>query len=127
MIHDPCGLVNQSCPCMTDGKCSKRYPKKFQSTTLVDQDGYHVYRRRQNGHTIDKNEILLNNSHVVPHNLKLLLKYHAHINMERCNQGSSIKYLFKYINKGSDRINVVIVPTEGQASSYQHKELDEIK
>ncbi|XP_058783368.1 uncharacterized protein LOC131658046 [Vicia villosa] len=89
MVHGPCGL-------------------KFQPTTIVDQDGYPVYRRRNNGHTIEKNGIIFHSGHVVPHNPSLLLKYEAHINMEWCNQSTSIKYLFKYINKGSDRISAII-------------------
>ncbi|XP_058741213.1 uncharacterized protein LOC131613572 [Vicia villosa] len=108
MVHGPCGLANQRSICMKDGKCSKYYPKKFQPTTIVDQDGYPVYRRRNNGNTIEKNGIIFHSGHVVPHNPSLLLKYEAHINMEWCNQSTSIKYLFKYINKGSDRISAVI-------------------
>lgn len=97
MVHGPCGLANGNSPCMRDGKCSKYYPKKFQSVTIVDQEGFPIYRRRKNGRTIEKAGILLNNSHVVPHNPTLLLKYQAHINMEWCNQSSSIKYLFKML------------------------------
>ncbi|XP_058722666.1 uncharacterized protein LOC131594520 [Vicia villosa] len=108
MVHGPCGLVNKDSPCMKDNKCSKFYPKKFQPATIVDQDGYPVYRRRNNGHTIEKNGVIFHSGHVVPHNPSLLLKYEAHINMEWCNQSTSIKYLFKYINKGSDRISAVI-------------------
>ncbi|XP_058775182.1 uncharacterized protein LOC131649435 [Vicia villosa] len=89
MVHGPCGL-------------------KFQSTTIVDQEGYPVYRRRNNGQTIEKNGINFHSGHVVPHNPSLLLKYQAHINMEWCNQSTSIKYLFKYINKGSDHISAII-------------------
>ncbi|XP_058747203.1 uncharacterized protein LOC131620216 [Vicia villosa] len=113
-------------PCMKEGKCSKYYPKKFQSTTVVDQDGYPIYRKRDNGNTIDKNGIILHNGHVVPHNPNLLLKYEAHINMEWCNQSTSIKYLFKYINKGSDRISAVIVPSES-TNRPGDKNVDEIK
>ncbi|XP_058727025.1 uncharacterized protein LOC131598443 [Vicia villosa] len=126
MVHGPCGLANQNSQCMKDGKCSKYYPKKFQSTTVVDQDGYPIYRRRDNGNTIDKNGIILHNGHVVPHNPNLLLKYGAQINMEWCNQSTSIKYLFKYINKGSDRISPVIVPSDS-TNRRGDKNIDEIK
>lgn len=77
VIHGPCGLANQSSPCMRDGKCSKYYPKNFQASTIVDQEGFPVYRRRRNGRTIEKGDIVFDNSHVVPHNRTLLLKYQA--------------------------------------------------
>lgn len=126
MMHGPCGAANRSSPCMRDAKCSKYYPKSFQSTTIVDEDGYPVYRRRDNGNTVEKNGIILDNRWVVPHNPKLLLKYQAHINMEWCNQSTSIKYLFKYINKGYDRITAVIEPTQNEGSSVRGN-IDEIK
>ncbi|XP_019438873.1 PREDICTED: uncharacterized protein LOC109344563 [Lupinus angustifolius] len=114
MVHGPCGRANTKSPCMKDGKCTKYYPKQFQSNTIVDQEGYPIYRRRGNGQTIDKNGVTLNNRHVVPYNRKLFLKYQAHINIEWYNQSSSIKYLFKYINKGNDRVNAAIIPTENE-------------
>uniref|UniRef100_A0A0R0JLL6 ATP-dependent DNA helicase n=1 Tax=Glycine max TaxID=3847 RepID=A0A0R0JLL6_SOYBN len=80
------------------------FPKKFHGATIVDQDGFPVYRRRNDGHTIMKNGIELDNRFVVPYNPQLLLKYKTHLNVEWCNQSTSIKYLLKYINKGSDRI-----------------------
>lgn len=82
MVHGHCGFANLSSPCMKNVKCSKYYPKKFQATIIVDQDGYLVYRRRDNGHIIDKNGIILHKGHVVRHNPSLFLKYKAHINME---------------------------------------------
>ncbi|KAK2449945.1 ATP-dependent DNA helicase RRM3 [Trifolium repens] len=126
MMHGPCGAGITNSPCYKDGKCSKYYPKKFQQTTIVDQDGYPVYRRRDNGYTIEKNGVPIDNRNVVPHNPQLLLKYHAHINMEWCNQSNSIKYLFKYINKGSDWISAVIVPND-DLTSPQPYSVDEIK
>ncbi|CAH9113009.1 unnamed protein product, partial [Cuscuta epithymum] len=126
MIHGPCGLANPSSPCMQDRKCNKYYPKQFQESTTLDEDGYPIYRRRANGRKIEKSDTIFDNRHVVPYNPKLLLKYQAHINMEWCNQSTSIKYLFKYINKGYDRITAVIVPTHDDVSP-QNENIDEIK
>jgi hypothetical protein len=108
------------------GRCSKWFPKKYQPETIVDQDGYPLYRRRNTGRVIEKKKVQLDNRFVVPYNPKLLLKYQAHINMEWCNQSTSIKYLFKYINKGYDRITASIEP-DNRSKRFQHKDNDEIK
>lgn len=127
MLHGPCGLARLSSPCMRKDKCSKNFPKKFIEQTIVDQDGYPVYKRSSSTHTIVKNGIsLLDNRHVVPYNKNLLKKYQAHINMEWCNQSSSIKYLFKYIHKGYDRITARVVPSQPITQSVQQP-VDEIK
>ena len=34
-------------------KCSKRFPKEFQEETIMQDDGYPLYRRRNNGQTFD--------------------------------------------------------------------------
>lgn len=50
MIHGPCGIHNGGCPCMKEGKCSKRFPKEFIANTQIGCDGYPNYRRRNRNH-----------------------------------------------------------------------------
>lgn len=50
--------------------------------TIVDEDRYLIYKRRDNGRTIEKNEIALDNNYVVSHIHYLLLKYGANINVK---------------------------------------------
>ncbi|KAF1870858.1 hypothetical protein Lal_00030168 [Lupinus albus] len=107
MIHGPCGTCNMSSPCMKD-------------------DGYPVYMRRDNGNIVEKKGIPIDNRYVVPYNPQLLIKYQAHINMEWCNQSTSVNYLFKYINKGYDRITAVIKPTDDGGSQIP-RNIDEVK
>jgi len=125
MIHGPCGPQNEQSPCMNNRKCTKRFPKKFVDQTIVDDDGYPIYKRRDNGVCIEKGKSFADNRYVVPYNKHLLLRYNAHINVEWCNQTRSIKYLFKYVNKGHDRVTVSFYSSDGQRSKSQC--VDEIK
>jgi hypothetical protein len=106
MIHGPCGAYNRKCPCMKNDKCSKKIPKTFQNETIIDEHGFTIYRRHNDGRYVLKNGVRLDNKSVVSYNMWLLKKYNAHINVEWCNKTNMIKYLFKYINKGSDRAKV---------------------
>lgn len=49
MVHGPCGTHNLAAPCMENGKCTKHYPKDFQETTTVQDDGYPLYARPNDG------------------------------------------------------------------------------
>jgi hypothetical protein len=104
---------------MKDGGCSKRFPKSFCEETSVDQSGYPVYRRRSDGRAVVKDGHILDNRWVVPHNVALLKRYQAHLNVEWCNKTNLVKYLFKYITKGPDRANVVVRPTGGTMLSVK--------
>ncbi|XP_075425538.1 uncharacterized protein LOC142465468 [Ascaphus truei] len=110
MIHGPCGNINIHAPCMKDGKCTKIFPKPFIADTQSGDDGYPQYRRRaptDGGYTAtmtirgNKN-IQVDNKWVVPYCPLLTKMYNAHINVEYCNSVKSIKYICKYVNKGSD-------------------------
>ncbi|KAK9665931.1 hypothetical protein RND81_14G146800 [Saponaria officinalis] len=110
---DPVGLeaMNYRSPCMVDGKCS-------------NEDGYPQYHRRVNGRTAEKSGHTVDNRFIVPHNIDLLVKYDAHLNVEWCNKHRSIKYLFKYMSKGSDMALAAVEQVEGDTPG---KPVDEIE
>ncbi|GFQ97773.1 uncharacterized protein LOC104236095 [Trichonephila clavata] len=107
MIHGPCGSLNNKSLCMSDGKCTKRFPRDLLAETITGNDGYPLYRRRstENGGKSIKLEVLnitIDNHWVVPYSPLLLKTYNAHINVEYCNSVKAIQYICKYVNKGSD-------------------------
>ncbi len=50
----------------------------------------------------------MDNQWIVPYNLHLATKYHAHINVEICLSIFAVKYLYKYVYEGLDRATVVV-------------------
>jgi hypothetical protein len=121
MVHGPCGLDFLNTQCMEQGKCKKRYLRFFNKETLCDVDGYPEYRRHQTRIFVDpKTQRVVDNRWIVPYNLHLATKYHAHINMEICSSIFVVKYLYKYVYKGLDRAIVVVerrVDTPGQENN----------
>ncbi len=110
MVHGPCGPFNPNSPCMKDRKCTKKFPRKLTQETQTGHDGYPMYRRRKPGDggfsTMQKmrngQEVEIDNRWVVPYSPLLSKTFNAHINVEFCNSVKSIKYVCKYVNKGSD-------------------------
>lgn len=131
MMHGPCGLLNRSAACMKGGDtCTKGFPKPFCSATFIDKKGYVHYRRRVGGNVTIKHNVQLDSGYVVPHNISLLRRFYTHINVEYCEWTMLIKYLFKYISKGTDRIVTHITRNLGDMGSTCHSpaiRIDEIK
>ncbi|XP_054801554.1 uncharacterized protein LOC129305587 [Prosopis cineraria] len=125
MIHGPCGHSNPRSPCMKDGKCSKYFPKKFVEETILNDNGYPTYRRRNDGRTVERKGTPLDSRYVVLYNPRLLELFTAHINVEKTNQSTSIKYLFKYISKGNDQVIAGIYNNDQSANP--HEIFNEIK
>ncbi|KAL4585021.1 hypothetical protein LXL04_009634 [Taraxacum kok-saghyz] len=98
---------------------------KFIEHTSIDGNGYPLYRRRNDGSYVDKGQVKLDNRSVVPYHKGILKKYQSHINVEWCNQDASIKYLFKYINKGPDKASIAVV--QNKDGDENDEEVDEIK
>ena len=59
----------------------------------------------------------MDNRWVVPYNPYLCTKYSAHINVEICSTVTAVKYLYKYVYKGHDRI----------MAGIQHEQINEIQ
>ncbi|EFO87587.1 hypothetical protein CRE_05635 [Caenorhabditis remanei] len=111
MTHAPCEHDNDAY-CMKDKKshwrtCTKGFPKQFSDETVLCDNEYPKYRRTRKNVFIFMRKgrrVIAGSDYVVPHSRKLLMKHGCHINVEIVSSLKSIKYVFKYIHKGADRI-----------------------
>nr|GEV91677.1 DNA helicase [Tanacetum cinerariifolium] len=110
-------ISKMSAPCMKCDKCSKNFPKKYTSHTFFNDKGQVHYQRRDTSISTTKHHFSLDNSYVVPYNRASLLAFEAHINVEYCRWSMLIKYLFKYISKGTDRIFARVSNPLGESSN----------
>ncbi|KAL4396670.1 hypothetical protein AHAS_Ahas01G0115100 [Arachis hypogaea] len=106
MVHGPCGVLN---------------PK---DKTMIDEARVLKYMRPDNNQIILKKNICLDNWFIVSYIPKLLAKYGCHINVEYSCQSAAIKYLFKYVHKGNDRVTVSFFKVDDGSSSIV--QVDEI-
>ncbi|XP_020243617.1 uncharacterized protein LOC109821873 [Asparagus officinalis] len=113
-MHGPCGELNKKNVCMQNGECKYHYPREFSPRSLQAKDAYPVYKRSKNNRTMLVRNKILNNQWVVPYNPYLLTRYNCHINVEICSGIKAVKYLYKYIYKGHDRVAVNIEYNEGE-------------
>ena len=94
---------------MVGGKCSKRYSRGLVAETITGNYGYSLYRRRSttdNGRStivkVNQQDIEIDNRWIVPYYPILSKTFKAHINVESYRSNKSIKYISKYVTKGSD-------------------------
>ncbi|GJR91995.1 DNA helicase [Tanacetum coccineum] len=131
MVHGPCGYANPNASCMKDASnCNRNFPKPYSDKTFIDKDGYVHYRRRDTGFNTYRQNVCLDNRYIVPYNRTLCMRYYAHINVEYCGWTMLIKYLFKYISKGTDRVIMNVTKPVGDIASTSRApniQIDEIK
>ena len=82
----------------TDRACRYGFPKAAVNCTEGSEDGRWILRRSQQ------------DSQVVAYNEELLLRYRAHINVEVASSSRCILYLRKYLTKGPDNIQALLLP-----------------
>lgn len=106
MLHGPCGDLNPKNVCMKrKGYCKNFYPKAFCDVTTQNIGTYPAYRRRGRGVKVIVSGAKLDNRWVVPYNPYLLCMFDCHVNIEICSKIKAVKYIYKYICKGCDKIN----------------------
>ncbi len=132
ILHGPCGALHPNSPCMKDGKCKFGYPKPFANeTTEPTKKVNPLYKREDDGRIFvnEDTQFEYDNRNVVPYNQYLIQKYQCHINVEICSHVTTVKYLYKYVYKGSDRAVVSVTPIEdqGHQSAPAIRAHDEIK
>ncbi|GKD87027.1 DNA helicase, partial [Tanacetum coccineum] len=101
MMHGPCGAFSLKAPCMKGDKCSKKFPKKFNQKTFFDENGHVHYRRRDTSVSATRNEFYM-----------------------------FIKYMFKYISKGTNRLFARVskpISESSTAATSSRQVIDEIQ
>ena len=129
-----------SAPCLRDGKCCRGFPKHFRDETGISEGANYIsYRRRslRDGGEVVRQPYLVHgsryqdctvdNSWVVPYSPQLLSMFQCHFNAELCiSKVGSIKYLFKYVCKGLDRVTVEVrKPRNNQSAEIPRKDVTE--
>ncbi|XP_021721983.1 uncharacterized protein LOC110689507 [Chenopodium quinoa] len=119
MMHGPCGVLNPECPCMRNKggilSCKSKYPKQFSNETTNNKDGYPIYQRRDTGEQVKIRNTYLDNQWVIPYNPYLSSLFDCHLNVEVCSTIKAVKYLYKYVYKGHDRVSFNVVPGENNS------------
>jgi hypothetical protein len=83
-------------------ECQFWFPQQFCDATQMGKYSYPIYRRMDDGQVVEDMNAKLDNRWAIPFNPSLLMLYSCHINVEICSSIKTVKYLYKYIYKGSN-------------------------
>ncbi|GAA0153123.1 hypothetical protein LIER_11437 [Lithospermum erythrorhizon] len=125
MMHGPCGEMNPSNVCMKESRCKNHYPRTFAEYTTHGKGSYPNYRRRNDMRNAKVRGHLLDNRWVIPYNPTLLVQFNCHVNVEICCDIRAVKYLYKYVHKGHDKVMFRITSANSnfnidEISNYQN-------
>ena len=109
---------------MNNEKCSKKYSKDYSEQTILTSDEYLKYRRRNDDVFVIKSDHRYINRHVISYNSYLSAKYNCHINIEVANGILAVKYLYKYVYKGHDRMSISVERDDDAAIDEIREYLD---
>ncbi|OWZ09382.1 Helitron helicase [Phytophthora megakarya] len=129
MLHGRCGDATPNCPCMKNGKCSKKFPKPLSEETMMAEGKYPNYKRCMRppgelmiGRKVENNATV--NQWVVSYNQFLSQKYNCHINVEVCATTKAVTYIYIYIYKYVyKRAVMTMVTIQGQTYGQSLNEI----
>ena len=100
---------------------SKRFPKLFNLVIVIYKDSYLEYVCQDNRQKllvkVYYQEVKLDNSQVVLYNLQLLYKYNTYINIKIYTSMQAVKYINKYIYKGTNYA-ILTIKTQDKVKQY---------
>ncbi|XP_021757489.1 uncharacterized protein LOC110722527 [Chenopodium quinoa] len=125
MMHGPCGNLHPNCGCMKkqvgdDVVCKYNYPRSYIKETTTNEYGFPLYKRRNTGEHVRIRGATLDNRWVIPYNPYLSMLFYCHLNVEVCSTIQAVKYLYKYVYKGHDRVSFNI----GEGNNQGIDEID---
>ena len=118
ITHDLCEEHKPDALCMQNMHCSKYYLKELCDETIVYNDGYPKYCRRDTGVYHEIYGYAMDNRWVIPYSSFLLLKMQCHINVELTFNVHSIKYIHKYLYKGHNRTTMELGQNRDEIKQY---------
>jgi Helitron helicase-like domain at N-terminus len=123
MLHRKCGQEDPSALCTRNNLCEKGFPKPYQETTYTETSGYLLYCRHQDIPYIINGQQHLSedlNRRIIPYNPYLIRRFNCYINVELVSSVKAIRYIFKYIYKGTDLTTLTIHKFHGNPQNPQN-------